>query len=130
MIWSPESIALWREAVESIPPETVQRCALRRSRSYWTRPTLQTERQFETFVGSPITHNDEAYIGALAILIAIRSAFSGAWSHEDSFLAIVTECIPDSAVRDRVKELLSFGFIPQRSPLDSVRVATWWTRYR
>jgi len=50
-------------------------------------------------------HNDEAYIGALAIVIAIRSILAGDWSPDTNFLATVAESIPDSAVRDRVREL-------------------------
>lgn len=60
-------------------------------------------------------HNDEAYIGALAVVIAIRSALSGAWSHGNSFLATVAESIPDSAVRDRVKELLPLRIHPSEA---------------
>ena len=60
-----------------------------------------------------ITHNnDEAYIGALAVLIAIRLILSGAWSQENSFLAAAAESIPDSAVRDRIKELLPLQVHP------------------
>lgn len=60
-------------------------------------------------------HNDEAYIGALAVVIAIQSALSGAWSRENSFLATVAESIPDSAVRDRVKELLPLQIHPSEA---------------
>jgi len=59
-----------------------------------------------------ITHqNDEAYVGALAVVIAIRSILAGDWSDDRSFLATVAESIPDSAVRDRVIE-----FLPLRIP--------------
>lgn len=60
-------------------------------------------------------HNDEAYIGALAVVIAIRSAISGAWSHESSFLSTVVKSIPDSAVRDRIKELLPLQIHPSEA---------------
>lgn len=56
-------------------------------------------------------HNDEAYVGALAVLIAIRLILSGSWSHEKSFLVAVAESVPDSAVRDRIKE-----FLPLKAP--------------
>jgi ADP-ribosyl-[dinitrogen reductase] hydrolase len=51
-------------------------------------------------------HNDEAYIGALAVVLAIRSVLAGQWSSEHSFLTTVVGSLPDSAVRDRVNELL------------------------
>jgi ADP-ribosylglycohydrolase len=60
-----------------------------------------------------ITHsNDEAYIGALAVLLAIRSIVSGGWSPQTSFLEVVADAIPDSAVRDRVRELLPLKVPP------------------
>ncbi|HXA00297.1 MAG TPA: ADP-ribosylglycohydrolase family protein [Candidatus Dormibacteraeota bacterium] len=51
-------------------------------------------------------HNDEAYIGALAVVVAIRAGCVGTWSREKNFLAVVAESLPDSAVRDRIKDLL------------------------
>ena len=51
-------------------------------------------------------HNDEAYAGALAVMLAIRSVLSGAWSQDRSFLAAAVDGLPDSAVRDRVQALL------------------------
>lgn len=52
-------------------------------------------------------HNDEAYVGALAVVLAIRSVLSGAWSQTRSFLAASFEGLPDSAVRDRMGELMA-----------------------
>ncbi len=52
-------------------------------------------------------HNDEAYAGALAVVLAIRSALSGFWSRERSFLSAAIDSLPDSAVRDRIGELLT-----------------------
>jgi ADP-ribosyl-[dinitrogen reductase] hydrolase len=57
-------------------------------------------------------HNDEAYIGALAVVLAIRLILDGTWTHEKSFLVAVAESIPDSAVRDRIKELVPLKFQP------------------
>jgi len=51
-------------------------------------------------------HNDEAYVGALAVVLAIRSVLSGNWMQQQSFLTAVVDDLPDSAVRDRVKDLL------------------------
>jgi ADP-ribosyl-[dinitrogen reductase] hydrolase len=51
-------------------------------------------------------HNDEAYVGALAIVMAIRSVIEGTWPRHRNFLDVVVNSIPDSAVRDRVQQLL------------------------
>ena len=57
-------------------------------------------------------HHDEAYLGALAVVLAIRSVVIGAWSRETSFLSVVANSLPDSSVRDRVDELLSLRISP------------------
>ena len=60
-----------------------------------------------------ITHrHDEAYLGALAVVVAIRSVLAGSWSRQHSFLHIVSESIPDSVVRDRVKALIESSLPP------------------
>jgi ADP-ribosyl-[dinitrogen reductase] hydrolase len=51
-------------------------------------------------------HSDEAYVGALAVVLAIRSVLSGDWSQYQSFLAATVDNLPDSAVRDRIQSLL------------------------
>jgi len=51
-------------------------------------------------------HNDEAYVGALAVVLALRSVLDGSWSSDCSFLSIVQGSLPDSAVRDRISDLL------------------------
>ena len=57
-------------------------------------------------------HNDEAYIGALAVVLAIRSVLAGTWSRECSFLEIVVGFLPDSAVRDRIITLTELRVPP------------------
>src|SRR5260370_707941 len=57
-------------------------------------------------------HNDEAYVGALAVVTAIRFILSGVWSHENSLLVVVSESVPDSAVRDRIKQFLPLTVSP------------------
>jgi ADP-ribosylglycohydrolase len=62
-----------------------------------------------------ITHqSDEAYIGALAVVLAIRFIASGIWSHKNSLLIAVVESLPDSAVRDRLKEFLPLTVPPSK----------------
>ena len=52
-------------------------------------------------------HSDEAYAGALAVVIAIRSVIKGTWSQDRTFLHAAADGLPDSAVRDRMEELLT-----------------------
>jgi len=53
-----------------------------------------------------ITHNnDEAYIGAKCIIIAIREILSGNWNGETNLIEMVFEQIPDTRVRDRLIEI-------------------------
>jgi ADP-ribosyl-[dinitrogen reductase] hydrolase len=52
-------------------------------------------------------HNDEAYVGGLAVVLAVRAVLTGAWSPEESFLDYVANRLPDSGVRDRIQQILS-----------------------
>jgi ADP-ribosyl-[dinitrogen reductase] hydrolase len=52
-------------------------------------------------------HNDEAYVGALAVVLAIRAVLMGTWSANNKFLEIAVDALPDSATRDRIAEILS-----------------------
>ena len=50
-----------------------------------------------------ITHNnDEAYVGALSLVIAIRSILNKSWTGEENLLEIIIGQIPDTRVRDRL----------------------------
>jgi ADP-ribosyl-[dinitrogen reductase] hydrolase len=57
-------------------------------------------------------HHDEAYVGALAVLVAIRTALDGTWPCENGLLRMVSGALPDSAVRDRILEILRLGISP------------------
>ena len=57
-------------------------------------------------------HSDEAYVGALAVMLAIHSVISGTWSPGRSFLVATIDSLPDSAVRDRIEELLLLQLPP------------------
>jgi ADP-ribosyl-[dinitrogen reductase] hydrolase len=50
-------------------------------------------------------HHDEAYAGALAVVTAVRAAFLGAWSGSPDLLHRCAAVLPDSRVRDRLREL-------------------------
>lgn len=58
-------------------------------------------------IGS-ITHkNDEAYVGALAVVLAIREVVNNNWDGKTNLLSIVSSQLPDSRVRDRMLEIES-----------------------
>jgi len=57
-------------------------------------------------------HNDEAYAGALAVVVAIRSILNGDWLQERSFLSAAANSLPDCAVRERIEELLPLRISP------------------
>ena len=50
-------------------------------------------------------HHDEAYVGALAVVMAIREGLNGNWQGESNLLPLVIDHLPDSSVRDRLSEL-------------------------
>jgi len=50
-------------------------------------------------------HHDEAYVGALAVVMAIREGLNGNWQGESDLLPLVIDHLPDSSVRDRLSEL-------------------------
>jgi len=53
-----------------------------------------------------ITHNnDEAYVGARSIIIAIREILNGNWNGETNLIALIIDQIPDTRVRDRLIEI-------------------------
>ncbi len=55
-----------------------------------------------------ITHNnDEAYIGALVIYIAIKEILNGTWQGDNNLIEIIIDQIPDTLVRDRLIEINS-----------------------
>jgi ADP-ribosylglycohydrolase len=53
-----------------------------------------------------ITHkNDEAYAGALAVVVAVQQALHGHWTGENNLIPAVIDCLPDTRVRDQLIEL-------------------------
>jgi ADP-ribosyl-[dinitrogen reductase] hydrolase len=56
-----------------------------------------------------ITHkNDEAYVGALAIIHCLKSIVSKAWNGENNLFDLIIPELPDTSVRDRLIEISSF----------------------
>jgi ADP-ribosylglycohydrolase len=87
-------------------------------------PDKQAERRVIRDVCRITHHNDEAYIGGLAVVIAIRSILAGDWERHKTFLTTVADSIPDSLVRDRVIELRSLT-IPPRAVASRFGASGW-----
>ncbi len=54
-------------------------------------------------------HNEEAYIGALSVVLSIRMVLEGRWTGSENLLEIIIDQIPDTRVRDRLIELNKLG---------------------
>ncbi|CAL2084404.1 ADP-ribosylglycohydrolase family protein [Tenacibaculum sp. 190524A02b] len=50
-------------------------------------------------------HNDEAYIGAKCIIVAIREILKGNWNGQTNLIDLIINQIPDTRVRDRLIEV-------------------------
>ncbi len=68
-------------------------------------PAVAQDRQVIRDVCRITHHNEEAYVGALALVIAIRSLAFGDSSSPDQLFESVLRYLPDSRVRDRILEL-------------------------
>jgi ADP-ribosyl-[dinitrogen reductase] hydrolase len=65
-----------------------------------------------------ITHrNDEAYVGALAVFLSIKSTLSGAWTGENNLFDLIIPELPDTQVRDR---LIEINAIQNKSDIKSI----------
>jgi len=47
-------------------------------------------------------HHEEAYVGALAIVLAIRASLHGQWTGAEPLLEVLAAQLPDTRVRDRL----------------------------
>ena len=54
-------------------------------------------------------HNDEAYVGALCIVLAIREIFNGNWTGEEDLHELLIAKIPDTRIRDRLIKIQELG---------------------
>jgi len=53
-----------------------------------------------------ITHrNDEAYVGALAVVLSIQQILNDKWNGKSSLIELIVPHLPDTGVRDRLMEL-------------------------
>ena len=60
-------------------------------------------------------HNEESYVGALAVVLAIHFVHAGLWSGQKSFLSLVVDSLPDSSVRDRIQEFVRSKVPPEEA---------------
>jgi len=73
--------------------------------AFCLNPKANDARQMIRDVTRITHHNEEAYIGALAVTIAVRTAWDGTWNGQLDLLPHIIESIPDSKVRDRLAEM-------------------------
>jgi ADP-ribosylglycohydrolase len=59
-------------------------------------------------------HHEEAYAGALAVVVAVRAAATGLWDGSSDLLRLVVEALPDTQTRDR---LVALTEIEEETPL-------------
>jgi ADP-ribosylglycohydrolase len=72
-------------------------------------PVIDADRTLIRDVCRITHHHDEAYAGALAVVVAIRLMVFGCWQPEqESLLAVVASTLPDSQVRDRLLRYRGF----------------------
>jgi ADP-ribosylglycohydrolase len=73
--------------------------------AFFVDPEKLEERQLIRDVSRITHHSEEAYVGALAIVVAVRFAFLGQWTGGDGLLSHVIEQLPDSRIRDRLEAI-------------------------
>ena len=57
----------------------------------------------------------ESFVGALAVALAIHFVHARLWSGQKSFLSLVADSLPNSAVRDRMEEFVRSNVIPEEA---------------
>jgi ADP-ribosylglycohydrolase len=62
-------------------------------------------------------HHEEAYAGALAVVMAVRAAAGGLWDGSNDLLRLVAEVLPDTQVRDR---LIALTEVEKETPLREI----------
>lgn len=65
-----------------------------------------------------ITHrNDEAYVGALAVFLAIKSIIEKSWNGKNNLIKMLIPQLPDTRVRDRLVEITK---LPKSTTIETV----------
>lgn len=72
-------------------------------------PVIEADRTMIRDVSRITHHHDEAYAGALAVVVAIRLMVFGIWQPSDAnLLEVVASTLPDTQVRDRLIRYAQF----------------------
>jgi ADP-ribosylglycohydrolase len=77
-------------------------------------PNDHVERRTIRDVSRITHHHEEAYAGALAVVVAVRAAAGGLWDGSNNLLRLVVESLPDTQTRDR---LIALSEIEEETPL-------------
>ncbi|MBO0726263.1 MAG: ADP-ribosylglycohydrolase family protein [Blastocatellia bacterium] len=80
-------------------------------------PNDDAERRTIRDVSRITHHHEEAYAGALAVVVAVRAAAGGLWDGSNDLLRLVVEALPDTQTRDR---LVSMTEIEEELPLREI----------
>lgn len=89
-------------------------------------PGDRTARQTIRDVSRITHHHEEAYAGALAVVIAVRAAYNGAWTGENDLIPILIEGLPDTQFRD---QLLRLPRLDERRDLKALAQLTGTSGY-
>lgn len=73
--------------------------------AFFLNPQDLSARQTVRDVSRITHHHEEAYAGALAVVLAVRAAFEGSWDGRPKLLELVIAGLPDTNVRDRLLAL-------------------------
>ncbi len=68
-------------------------------------PTNPQDRRLIRDVSRITHHNEEAYVGALAVCTAVHAAYHETWTGHDDLIGHVINLLPDSRVRDRLEAI-------------------------
>ncbi|WP_437937902.1 ADP-ribosylglycohydrolase family protein [Sorangium sp. So ce341] len=79
--------------------------------SFFLDPAIDADRRILRDISRITHHSDEAYAGALAVVVALRRCASLVAVPQD-LLAVVAADLPDTAVRDRLLELSTCQISP------------------
>ncbi|WP_437597213.1 ADP-ribosylglycohydrolase family protein [Sorangium sp. So ce590] len=79
--------------------------------SFFLDPNIEADRRTIRDISRITHHSDEAYSGALAVIVALRLCATASVVPQD-LLSAVANALPDTAVRDRLLDLSAFRESP------------------
>jgi ADP-ribosylglycohydrolase len=74
-------------------------------------------RQLVEQVSKITHHNDEAYAGALSVVISLQAIITQTWTGEENVFEIITSQLPDTRIKDR---LLKISQLPRQATIQGV----------